>query len=422
MARNRVIYQSEALFCGDIGTHKDLGSGNQLLRVQDISHGVELNRTDINEFGQLDAIERKLVDPPTVNLDFSYYIHGGHNESLLGFRSCVNRTSQTASELYPSLSNFMKNDTGKNYYISVVGEGDDNKHETAGAQDGVIGIGNGYLASYNVEASVGDIPSSSVSIEANNIQFQSSGKDIKNPAVDLKTGGLYDFNNNNPIAEFPQAAKTGETDTNHDVMCLRPGDVLIDFNDAGEPKPKGLSDGAYSAADAELALGGAHIETGSYQGCHVQNFTLDVPLARTALTRLGNVYPYSREIEVPLNVTLSVSAFMADMKDGSLNEILCGGDKKRNIRITMKAPCSEGVDAQNADVVMEWLIKGASLDSQNFSASIGDNKTVDLVFTSQQSGKNGTGSGMFMWFDDKATVTAGVTDVSVNPRGDVTTH
>ena len=419
MARNRVIYQSEALFCGEMGEHTTLDSGNQLLRVQDISHGVELNRTDVNEFGQLDAIERKIVEPPTVNLDFSYYIHGGHNENLLGFTSCDDRASTDAANLKPALTNFMKGDTGKNYYISVVGEGDDNKHEAQGTQSGVVGIGNGYVSSFNVEAAVGDIPSSSVSVEAANIQFQASGKEIKDPSVDLKTGAVR---SSATLTNFPQAKKTGETDTNHDVMCLRPGDVLIDFNDAGEPKPKGKDDDAspVDVSRATLNLGGAQIE-GDGQ-CHLQNFTLDVPLARTALNRLGNVYPYAREVEVPLNITLSCSAFMADMEDGSLNDILCGGDKKRNIRITMKAPCSEGTTPENSDVIVEYLIKGATLESQNFSASIGDNKTVDLVFTAQNSGKNGTGAGLFMWFDDKAAVQTGVSDVEVNPRGDQTNY
>ena len=418
MARNRVIYQSEALFCGEMGEHTSLDSGNQLLRVQDISHGVELNRTDVNEFGQLDAIERKIVEPPTVNLDFSYYIHGGHNENLLGFTSCEDRASTDAANLKPALTKFMKGDTGKNYYISVVGEGDDNKYETKGTQAGVVGIGNGYLSSFNVEAAVGDIPSSSVSVEAANIQFQSSGTLIKDPSVNLDSGTIR---SDSTLAQFPQAKKTGESGDNHDVMCLRPGDVLIDFNDAGEPKPKGKSDDVLgSDSTASLNLGGAQIE-GNGQ-CHLQNFTLDVPLARTALNRLGNVYPYAREVEVPLNITLSCSAFMADMEDGSLNDILCGGDKKRNIRITMKAPCSEGTSAEDADVVVEYLIKGATLESQNFSASIGDNKTVDLVFTAQNSGKNGTGAGLFMWFDDDAAVQAGVTDVEVNPRGDQTNY
>ena len=116
MARNRVIYQSEALFCGDIDDIDNLTSANQLLRVQDISHGVELNRTDVNEFGQLDAIERKIVEPPVVNLDFSYYLHGGHNENLLGFTGSPERSTADATTLKPALSGFMKGDQGKNYY------------------------------------------------------------------------------------------------------------------------------------------------------------------------------------------------------------------------------------------------------------------------------------------------------------------
>ena len=106
MARNRVIYQSEALFTKEASGHHYLSNSDQLLRVQDISHGVELNRTDVNEFGQLSAIERKIIEPPTVSLDFSYYAHGGRNEKLLGFTMTTDRSS-TTSNLKQAISGFM---------------------------------------------------------------------------------------------------------------------------------------------------------------------------------------------------------------------------------------------------------------------------------------------------------------------------
>ena len=75
MARKRIIYQSEALFSGPSGG----GSSNQLHRVQDISHTVDVPRTDILEFDRLAALSREIIEAPTVGLDFTYYVVDGHN-------------------------------------------------------------------------------------------------------------------------------------------------------------------------------------------------------------------------------------------------------------------------------------------------------------------------------------------------------
>jgi len=396
MARNRVIYQSEALFVKEPSGHHQLSNTDQLLRVQDISHGVELNRTDVNEFGQLSAIERKIIEPPTVSLDFSYYAHGGRNEDLLGFTLTTDRSSNV-SNLKQAISGFMTGtEDEKNYYIAVSEAGDDLAAGSAGTQEGVIGIGNGTVTSYSLEAAVGDIPSCSVSVEASNIIFQGSGRNIKNPAVNNKTGQLLVPHNTvgtnvSNLASFPQASDTGTKSGNYDVACVRPGDITINFNDAGNPGP---SDAANPSGEVSQ-MGGAYLEGNA--ASHIQNFTLDVPLARTALNRIGSVYPYAREMDTPVNITLSVSALMADIADGTLNDLLCNNDLLRNIRITLREPCA-GDDANGGtEIVQEYLLKGCQLDSQNFAASIGDNKTVDLVFTCQQSGANGTGNGLYMW-------------------------
>jgi len=386
MSRKRVIYQSEALFTTAIGNHANLDAADQLLRVQDISHGVELDKQDVNEFGQLEAVERKVINPPTVSLDFSYYLHGGRNERLLNFAMTTDRSSPDASGLENAIQNFLTNDDGQNYYISVAAEGEDAKDKSGSNLQGVIGIGNGYITSYSVEAAVGDMPSASVSVEASNIEFSTDGENVSNPAFNLETGEPVDPNNTSPIVNFPAAADTGTKDAVSDweYACLRPGDVIVDFNDDGNCFPS-------SSEEDGTSIGGAKLE-GDGQ-CHLQNFTLDVPLSREALTRLGSVHPYSREVETPINITLSISAFLGDIAAGSLDDILCD-TSTRNIRIKMLEPCPEGGTRR---IAQEFLLKGASLDSQNFSASIGDNKTVDLVFTAQSGGANSTTAGLFMW-------------------------
>lgn len=409
MARNRVIYQSEALFVKDKDLHHELSANDQLLRVQDISHGVEINRTDINEFGQLTAIERKVVEPPTVNLDFSYYAHGGHNEKNLGFQFTTSRDVNDASELKQALSGFMTAASDdKNYYISVASYGDDNNELNAGDQEGVIGIGNGSVTSYSLEAAVGDIATCSVSVEASNIVFQSSGTHIANPSLNSGTGAtLYpqkDGSGNyvtgaGDLPNFPAGSLAGQKAGDYDVACVRPGDIIINFNDAGNA---GAKDSSTVSGNA-VAMGGAYMETDS--SCHIQSFTLDVPMSRTPLNRIGSVFPYGRELDTPMTLTLSVSALMSDLADGALANLLCSDAEQRNVRITLRQPCSaDAADGEagpdNTEIVQEFLIKGLSLDSQNFSSSIGDNKTVDLVFSTQQGGANGTGNGLYMWKTD----------------------
>lgn len=399
MARNRVIYQSEALFVKEKDKHHQLSSADQLLRVQDISHGVEINRTDINEFGQLTAIERKVVEPPTVNLDFSYYAHGGHNEKNLGFQFTTDRTTGDASGLKQALSGFMTAASDdKNYYISVASYGDDNNELIDGTQEGVIGIGNGSVTSYSLEAAVGDIATCSVSVEASNIVFQSSGTHIANPALNSGTGAtLYPQSEGGAgnLAAFPAGSLAGQKANDYDVACVRPGDIIINFNDAGNA---GAADSEAVSGNA-VAMGGAYMETDS--SCHIQSFTLDVPMSRTPLNRIGSVFPYGRELDTPMTLTLSVSALMSDLADGALANLLCSDAEQRNVRITLRQPCASDDNSGNTDeIVQEFLIKGLSLDSQNFSSSIGDNKTVDLVFSTQQGGANGTGNGLYMWKTD----------------------
>ena len=88
-------------------------------------------------------------------------------------------------------------------------------------------------------------------------------------------------------------------------------------------------------------------------------------------------------------MTLSVSALMTEFSDGSLDGLLCGSEQKRDIAIVLNTRCGKN----NALV---YIMKNAILDTQSFSASIGDNKTVDLTFSSQVGGANDSDNGIFL--------------------------
>ena len=93
MPRNRVIYQSEALYVGPTPSTGANPAGatdfdarvKQLHRVQTANYSFNIERTDVNQFGELAAIDRVSLDTPTVTLDFSYLVANLQNERSLGF-------------------------------------------------------------------------------------------------------------------------------------------------------------------------------------------------------------------------------------------------------------------------------------------------------------------------------------------------
>ena len=364
MARKRIIYQSEALYAGSTGA----ANPTQIHRVQDVSHSVEVARTDVNEFGKLAALSREVIETPTVSLDFSYYTVDGVNEDTIGFD--VNGVGGQSSQIN-CISGIMSNATAeKNYYILTVPEGEDATRDSAytasqHASNGVIGVGNGFVTSYTLDASVGEIPTASVSVEASNLRFDTSSSGIENPAIDFSdgsaVGGTVDI--------------TGSSTGTLSAAAIRPGDISVDFGSDKLEQGGAILPGMTLAGDEGVSC--------------VQSVSIDLPLSRTPLQCLGSRFPKSRELDLPINSSLTVSANLSDISSGTLSELLCSEGTKRNIVITMKNRCGEGTS-------VVYTMKGAQLDSQAMSSSIGDNKTVDLTFSAQLGGPTDTSNGVFI--------------------------
>ena len=85
MARNRVIYQSEGLYVSENASLTGADKHEQLNRLQSANYSFTINRQDVNQFGDLARIDSLVLEPPTVSLDFSYYLTDGFNERSLGF-------------------------------------------------------------------------------------------------------------------------------------------------------------------------------------------------------------------------------------------------------------------------------------------------------------------------------------------------
>jgi len=386
-----------------------------LERIQSANFNFTINRQDVNEFGQLARLDSIVMESPTVGLDFNYYLTDGGNERKMGFNiptmnnaggtwlpSRANATSyfwtgDGCLSGYSALSGVLNDPQGNNFFITVVPDGKDVQGTTALATTGsaytkndVIAIGNGFVSDYTVEAAVGSIPTASVTVEAFNIKVD----DHLSGAPMDDTGGYFldegvpgvtlegNSGTNRYVFQTGMGNAGSWSDQNingtafnttgsSDIAALRPGDLTLTMSDSGSYY--GLTDMAGAGA------------------AHIQSFTINVPLSRTILQRLGSTFGYARVVDLPVDISCTVSAVVSELQNKNLFEELCNR-QTHNFTLTMKdSSCTTaGIDK------LSYTVKNARLDSETFTNAIGDNESVDMTFTTQIGGANDQNNGLFM--------------------------
>jgi hypothetical protein len=267
---------------------------------------------------------------------------------------------------------------GNNYYILTVDEGED----VVGANltsttNSVIAIGNGFITEYSLDASVGSIPTASVTVEGFNIKSD----------VNRLTGiaGTSVLTGRSPAIDYSQTPATRLTGINRGyvigtgnnttgvstVSALRPGDIVLSLP---------VNDGFTELDDAG-------------NKAHIQSFAFTIPLTRTVLQRLGNVFGFARVLEVPLNMDITINAIVNELQEADIFDQLCGTASKKTFTVTLNQ-CADVGGAITPKLV--YNIRGAILNSESFSTDIGGNQTVDLTYNVQIGGANDTGNGIFM--------------------------
>ena len=463
-SRNRIIYQSQALFIAPSSTGFHIQTGNNnaggatgptsqdetynmnwtgvparasfggttadpsaagncrsrsliepMERIQSANFNFTINRQDINEFGQLARLDSIVMESPTVGLDFNYYLTDGGNERKMGFNvptannaggnAVAARSSATeyfwtgdgCLSGFSALSGVLNDPQGNNFFITVVPDGKDVQGTTALAATGsaytkndVVAIGNGFVSDYTVEAAVGSIPTASVTVEAFNIKVDDhlSGAPISDTASYFLDEGVpgVSLEGNSGTNRYVFQTGMGNTGTqvyqntngtsfnttgSADVAALRPGDLTLSMGNSGS---------YYGLAD--MAGDGA---------AHIQSFTINVPLSRTILQRLGSTFGYARVVDLPVDISCTVSAVVSELQNKNLFSELCNRTT-HDFTLTMRdAACTS---AGNEKLV--YTVKNARLDSETFTNAIGDNESVDMTFTTQIGGANDQNNGLFM--------------------------
>jgi len=378
MARNRVIYQSEALYVSKDASSTLSGDHAQLERVQSANYSFNINRQDVNQYGTLARIGTEIIEPPTVTADFSYYLTNGFNEKALNFSV---QTGFENSGNFPS--GHMVGGSGQNLYILTVPEGEDADDETmaAGNQGQFVGIGNCYISDYTVDLAVGALPTVSVTMEGSNVVSDASilgeyfevYSGITSPAVNQESGTSLGFSAKIPFA------KSGIDMNNPFPVALRPADVTVSL--------ASLEDDSMVVIDGD-------------DEAHIQSCSISLPLSRTPLNRLGSKFAYARTVDFPIAATMSINAIVNEQKALDLADRLDTFDQQE-ISVVIKNPKATGKDLPfnydtNNNRAIAYTFKGASLDNTSISSSIGANKSVDLTFSTEIGGVNDPDHGVFV--------------------------
>ena len=360
-SRNRVIYQSQAVFSAPTGATTITAASHSIRRVQSCNYNFSVARQDINQYGELAAIDRLILQEPTVSVDLSYYFEPtGFNERHLGLRTnAPTGTSTTSDHMLDAIISSGANFNQKNIYVMVSDPGidanDPARMDQSVTMDGIIGIGNAFLTSWSLEASVGAIPTVTCALEAQNIVFSTGNYDIGNPAID---DGADRTSVN---VTLPDGA--GLFDAATEVSAVRPGDITLTLGtDNLDNSPM------FGLDESDLK---------------VQSASVAMTIGREPIRKLGKAFAFAREITFPINCTMSVQAIVGKTFANKLFTLMTTNGDATKFYCELKLVGYQGANTHTSYI----MLKGAKLDSQAFTSSIGPNQTVAIEL-SAQIGKN----------------------------------
>lgn len=332
------------------GANSGANQIQQLQRMQSLTEGWSLSRTNIGQLGQVSILSREIVSSPEVNLGGSYYVADLANERVLG----LDVSGDYVAGTHAALTNILnKSQAEKNYYIAVAPQGQDLIGWTGQSQ--VFQVTNGFLASWSTEGSVGNIPTTSFSVQGYNWATNTGSFNQLSQAIDASLG--------TPVSNIKFTLPTFTTGI-ASVSALRPIDTTVTINNSA------------------IGLNAADVK--------VQSYNIGFDLNLEGLQQMGQRFPYSREIKFPVTLNATISAYFGDVITGSLNTILCN-DSAYTLLIQLNDPCSNSA-------AVTYALKGMKPDSEELgSLDIGSIAGVTTIkYSSTIGGSNDNVNNLFL--------------------------
>ena len=378
--RLHLSYERMVLLVSGAPAYVESGSVNplSLQRLQDISYSFNYNAQQLREIGSYEYIKDRdfsgsripIISQPIVDLSFSYLLYDAFNEEQIGFHLGPEGIFSGTSPLYnaPVFDNnpgaiAAKGDV--NFFI--LAESDHHRSDIVGRIDSkpfqnldLIGLGNCYLNSYNISASVGSFVNCSLGYACSNMTLDVFDHDNlpESPAVSVtgeRSSQLVDL----PVeqiknqVEYPNAEKS--------ILALRPGDLELTLRNN-----KISSDGGFNLIDLNA------------DGVAVQSIDISINIERKDINGLGSNYINDRKMQFPILCGLSMTVLAQDYAGKKSIEDIFRDDVDFDVELNMYI--RETLRLKSPKVKI--LIKSAKLNSESHSINIGNfyEAQIDFVF------------------------------------------
>ena len=373
---NRVIYSSNTVFVSNApaaASHTGLFDLKLIDRIQSAQSSFSTQVKRFKQIGFGDFLLDNFYAPPKISFDLTYFNSDTSNEAALGLN--VNGESIFKNQAT----------TGKDiniFLLSDVNASRDASSLTNFTGFNVFGIGNALITNYSVSAGLGNMPTTQLSFEANNILFDTFTGNNTVPALTYSGKKTY----------YPYNFTTGIFNKNNYTsnqvdrpIAIRPADIFVVMT---QPQ---IAGGVYTSASGKI-----------------QNFDIQIPFERKELLGFGNNFAFDRKLMYPVVGTVSFNAIFDNLNTGNYSDIF-NSDNKNDIDIYLN-------DCENNNQIL-YSIKDARLVSEKFNFSIGPDVNFDGSFEFSVSAEKGFSiSGNADLYDQDATAflqTVNISDTQI---------
>ena len=352
MPRNWISYEMLSMFVGGLDAfNSSFNTGSAISRldfVQDYGFSFDTQRQQLKQIGSTSLALNSTQLAPDVNLRFSYYLNDGWNEDYLGFQITTG-----------SFNNFISTEIftttyDRNFYIAIApNEYSDSVAATSLNTYNILGIGNAYINSYNLNVAVGGLATVSCDFVGANATISNYSANNYMPSVDTDvTGQTASGANKKYGLELYNNSKISRYITGYRNQ----------FNG-------GCPFGKVSFTASE-AFGSDAMSFGEVFG-NLQSFDLNINFERKSVYGFGNNYPFTRKLQRPIIATVSLESIVSGFAAENLAETFSKED------VTISGYNFNVIFKNNNNVEKFGIrISGAKLDSYEIGSQIGGQSRV----------------------------------------------
>jgi len=358
MARQRVIYQSEAAFIGPaiISGLIPAESPRNLERVTSLAFGIQHARQQVVQLGRKGVVEDPILAPPIVNFDIEYLGASLKNEQNAGlnvnFSSGLGQPSYYFSNQEVSLVSGFCNEENRsldrrNLYIAVASEGEDVENNPS-AITGVIGFSNCHLTSYTSSIEVGGFVQNAMSFVATDVSFSVGAGEIDMPVVNFKD---VDYPPTHTVT-LPAYQSTG-------VTALRGTQAQIEIR------------------TPRTGISNIGLDTESFKP---QSYNLELSFNREPLEAIGFDHPLDQVVNFPIKASVGIASLVSERTAGRIGSLV-KNDEGVDITIQLYTPPQTEDCTSERSLILQYQFINAVLTNHSEGLTIGENKQVELGFT-----------------------------------------